>query len=130
MCVGAYTLWSRLTKNPDESTEPLVRSFAHSLAPLTRGKVNDWMTIFSVFFFSILDHSAKAFFAVPLAWSFFDDAFFNSHFCVIFDHLPILFALFKVNYYPTISASIDGHNSKDALISHWRDGIVIKLQVS
>ena len=75
------TLWSRITKNPDESTQPLARPFPRSLAPLTRalappcslcshtplrsfvrshahfahslarGKVNDWMAIFSVFFF-------------------------------------------------------------------------------
>ena len=37
--------------------------------------------------------------------------------------------LLQVNYYPTISASIDGHTSKDALITHWRDGVVVKLQV-
>ena len=29
-------LWARSTKNPDVSTGPLARPFAHSLAPLTR----------------------------------------------------------------------------------------------
>ena len=82
----AMPLWSRTAKNPDESTGPLARPFARSLAPLTRslapdcslrsrpplrslvrslahfarslarGTVNDWIAILSVFF-SIFDHS-------------------------------------------------------------------------
>ena len=86
-CVLA--LWARSIKNPDESTAPLPRPFAHSLAPLTcllaphsslcshaplrsfirllvhfahslaHGTVNDWMAIYFVFF-SILDHSVLA----------------------------------------------------------------------
>ena len=44
-------LWARITKNTDWSTRPLARPFARSLAPLTRGKVCDWMAIYSVFFF-------------------------------------------------------------------------------
>ena len=32
-------LWSGTNKNRDVSTGPLARPFAHSLAPLTRGKV-------------------------------------------------------------------------------------------
>ena len=82
------TLWARITKNTDWSTRPLARPFTCSLATLTRllaphyllrshaplrslarllayiahslarGKVNDWMTIYSMFF-SILAHCAK-----------------------------------------------------------------------
>ena len=51
-------LWARITKNTDCSTGPLAHLFARSLAPLThfthslaRGKVNDQITILSVFFF-------------------------------------------------------------------------------
>ena len=72
------TLWSRTAKNTD-STGPLARPFARSLAPLTslrpplrslvrslaqsahslaRGKVNYQMAILSVFF-SIFDHSER-----------------------------------------------------------------------
>ena len=74
-CVNAQRTSS--TKNPNVSIGPLARPFARSLAPLThslvphyslrsrarfahsfaRGKVNDWMAIYSVFF-SILAHSA------------------------------------------------------------------------
>ena len=75
-------LWARSTKNPDWSTGPLTRPFAHSLAPLVhcslcsaaplrllvhslahfahclaRGKVNDWMAIFFCVSF-VLAHSA------------------------------------------------------------------------
>ena len=81
MLWSSLALWARSTKNPDESTGPLARPFAHSLtlltrllappcslclrAPLTRslrslfacGKVSDKMAIFSCVF-SILDHSA------------------------------------------------------------------------
>ena len=52
-------LWSITAKNTDCSTGPLARPFARSLAPLTRGTVNDWMAILSVFF-SIFDHSVPA----------------------------------------------------------------------
>jgi len=34
----------------------------------------------------------------------------------------------KVNYYPTITASVDGHTSQDALVTQWREGVVVKLQ--
>lgn len=34
----------------------------------------------------------------------------------------------KVNYYPTITASIDGHTSQDAMVTQWREGVVVKLQ--
>ena len=51
----ASSLWSKIEKNTDVSTGPLARPFARSLAPLTRGTVNDWMAIYSVFF-SILTH--------------------------------------------------------------------------
>ena len=37
----ADALWSKIEKNTDVSTGPLARPFAHSLAPLTRGTVND-----------------------------------------------------------------------------------------
>ena len=69
--VPASALWSRMIKNSDVSTEPLARLFAHLLArltcslalpaslrslthyahSLTRGKVDNQMAIFSVFFF-------------------------------------------------------------------------------
>ena len=45
------SLWSKTAKNTDCSTGPLARPFACSLAPLTRGKVNYYMPILSVFFF-------------------------------------------------------------------------------
>ena len=78
-------LWSSTTKNPNKSAGPLTRRFISSLAPLThllalpcslcshaplrslvcslahfthslaRGKVNDWMAVYSVFS-SILAH--------------------------------------------------------------------------
>ena len=35
------TLWSKTAKNTDCSAGPLARPFARSLAPLTRGTVND-----------------------------------------------------------------------------------------
>ena len=77
----SVSLWSITAKNTDCSTGPLARLLAHSLAPLThslapdcsllsrpplhslvrslahlahslaRGKVNDWMVIYSVFFY-------------------------------------------------------------------------------
>ena len=37
-----HALGARITKNPDLSTGPLARPFAHSLA---RGTVNDWKAI-------------------------------------------------------------------------------------
>ena len=44
---------------PSIHTEPLVCLFACFLAPLTHGKVNHWMNIFSdSVYFSVLDHSA------------------------------------------------------------------------
>ena len=42
--------WARIIKNLDESTGPLARPFARSLAPLTCGTVNDWMAICPAFF--------------------------------------------------------------------------------
>ena len=83
--------WARSTKKPDVSTGPLACPFAHSLAPLTRSLtphyllgscasltrslphslcfnpsltpslVNDWMAIYSVFFF-IQAHSSISIF--------------------------------------------------------------------
>ena len=57
--LDANALWSGTNKNRDVSTGPLARPFARSLAPLTRGTVNDWMAILSVFF-SIFDHSGPS----------------------------------------------------------------------
>ena len=43
--VKSVALWSRTAKNTDWSAGPLPGPFARSLAPLTRGNVNDWMGI-------------------------------------------------------------------------------------
>ena len=89
LCVQACALSSRFIKITDRSTGSLACPFARSLAPLAcslaphyspclraplrslvcslahfahslaRGKEDDWMAIFSVFF-SFLDHSARA----------------------------------------------------------------------
>jgi len=56
MGTRADALWSITAKNTDCRTGSLARPFARSLAPLTRGTVNDWIAILSVFF-SIFDHS-------------------------------------------------------------------------
>lgn len=34
----------------------------------------------------------------------------------------------KINYYPTLTASIDGLTSKDAVVTEWKDGTVTKMQ--
>ena len=77
MAFLARALWARSTKNPDVSTGPLGHPFACSLTPstpsvrslicslahfahsLARGTVNNQMANWSVFSFSILNHSAE-----------------------------------------------------------------------
>ena len=50
--------WARIIQSSDESIGPFACPFALSLAPLTRGKGNDWRAICSVFF-SIQAHSER-----------------------------------------------------------------------
>ena len=48
--IKSKALWTRIINNLYCGTGPLAHPFARSLAPLTRGKVNDSIAIFSVFF--------------------------------------------------------------------------------